>query len=79
MTARAIVGFRGGAGSSPGGAVVNSQGREPLECGKCGAKDFKTRRGDSINIICVMIWGDCSVQGLTPLAIDRRPTGAFKK
>jgi len=58
---------------SPEGAIVNSQGREPLETIRLPKEP---RRGGSsvappgLSLLCV------SFQGLTPLAIECRPFGA---
>ena len=64
---------------SPGGAAVDSQGREPL--GRGALHDIQPRRGGGA-VAPTGLWG-CptgpGLQGLTPLAIDRRPSGAKSK
>src|SRR5262249_43709343 len=70
---------------SPNGAAVNSQGCQPLV--HRGATSPEPQRGDSawslgrVTDAPLGLWGCAAAaepQGLTPLAINRRPVGAQK-
>ena len=84
-------GFRGGARFSPEGAMVISQGRQPLDWNRGEPRNFEPRRCEIRTPIGIETWsehrfsgivlmGSSSMfQGLTPLAIDWCPSGAWRR
>src|SRR5207248_9735042 len=74
------MGYRERGGVSPGGAVVGSQGRQPLDPGPAlgpapeGRQCLPTPRGTVAPP--GLVAGGAADQGLAPLATDYRPSGA---